>query len=428
MALALVHAAPAQVVPVLGDVGEVREVAEGADHADRVVAAQAHQQPVEGAAGALVALQAVGDGELADALDQLVGGLALLLADDVAEDAAEQADVVDQRLVLLRRALGVVLCFLVMGGDDAGDVPARMIRMADADRHRHAREPARAVAGRARARAAACAAASVEVTLLPMTTRGDQILDRSLSKVGGKGLFVKELETALADGRADLAVHSLKDVPMDLPAGFALAAVLEREDPRDAWVSNRYAALDDLPQGARGRHVEPAPRRSSCSRCGPTCASSRCAATSTRACASSTKATTTRSCSPPPGLMRLGLGDAHPRALRRRPRCCRRPGRARWRSRSRADAAGADRAPRSADRTGRRGSPSRPSAPSSRALGGSCSMPLAAHARWHGDTLELRRRRRAIPQQRAAPLLRARGRRRGRPTSAPPRRSATPPR
>ena len=90
----------------------------------------------------------------------------------------------------------------------------------------------------------------VEVTLLPMTTRGDQILDRSLSKVGGKGLFVKELENALADRRADLAVHSLKDVPMDLPAGFALAAVLEREDARDAWVSNRYAALADLPQGA----------------------------------------------------------------------------------------------------------------------------------------------------------------------------------
>jgi hydroxymethylbilane synthase len=89
-----------------------------------------------------------------------------------------------------------------------------------------------------------------EVTLLGMTTRGDQILDRSLSKVGGKGLFVKELEAALEDGRADLAVHSLKDVPMDLPPGFALACVMEREDPRDAFVSNRYAQLDDLPQGA----------------------------------------------------------------------------------------------------------------------------------------------------------------------------------
>jgi hydroxymethylbilane synthase len=89
------------------------------------------------------------------------------------------------------------------------------------------------------------------VELLGMTTRGDQILDRTLSKVGGKGLFVKELETALEEGHAQLAVHSLKDVPMDLPEGFALAAVLEREDPRDAFVSNRYAALAELPQGAR---------------------------------------------------------------------------------------------------------------------------------------------------------------------------------
>jgi len=88
------------------------------------------------------------------------------------------------------------------------------------------------------------------VELLGMTTRGDQILDRTLSKVGGKGLFVKELETAIESGAAHLAVHSLKDVPMDLPAGFALACVMEREDPRDAWVSTRYADLDTLPQGA----------------------------------------------------------------------------------------------------------------------------------------------------------------------------------
>lgn len=90
----------------------------------------------------------------------------------------------------------------------------------------------------------------ITASLLGMTTRGDQILDRSLSKVGGKGLFVKELETALAEGRAQLAVHSLKDVPMELPEGFVLAAVLEREDPRDAFVSNDYASLADLPEGA----------------------------------------------------------------------------------------------------------------------------------------------------------------------------------
>jgi hydroxymethylbilane synthase len=89
-----------------------------------------------------------------------------------------------------------------------------------------------------------------EVTIFAMSTRGDEILDRSLSKVGGKGLFVKELETALADGRADIAVHSAKDVPMELPEGFALAAIAEREDPRDCFVSNDYADLASLPAGA----------------------------------------------------------------------------------------------------------------------------------------------------------------------------------
>lgn len=94
------------------------------------------------------------------------------------------------------------------------------------------------------------AAWGLPVELLGMTTRGDQILDVSLSKVGGKGLFVKELEAALLEGRAHLAVHSLKDVPMDLPEGFALASILDREDPRDAWVSPHYASLDQLPLGA----------------------------------------------------------------------------------------------------------------------------------------------------------------------------------
>ena len=89
-----------------------------------------------------------------------------------------------------------------------------------------------------------------DVQILGMTTRGDQILDRALSKVGGKGLFVKELETALEDGRADLAVHSLKDVPMVMPEGYELACVMAREDARDAFVSNDYARLEDLPKGA----------------------------------------------------------------------------------------------------------------------------------------------------------------------------------
>jgi hydroxymethylbilane synthase len=89
-----------------------------------------------------------------------------------------------------------------------------------------------------------------EVSILGMTTQGDQILDVSLSKIGGKGLFVKELETALEDGRADFAVHSLKDVPMVLPEGFVLAAIGEREDPHDAFVSNKYENLAALPAGS----------------------------------------------------------------------------------------------------------------------------------------------------------------------------------
>ncbi|MDD5389236.1 MAG: hydroxymethylbilane synthase [Gallionellaceae bacterium] len=91
----------------------------------------------------------------------------------------------------------------------------------------------------------------LEVELLGMTTQGDQILDSPLSRIGGKGLFVKELETAMAEGRADLAVHSIKDVPMDLPPGFELAAIAQRDDPRDAFVSRNYASLSALPSGAR---------------------------------------------------------------------------------------------------------------------------------------------------------------------------------
>jgi hydroxymethylbilane synthase len=89
-----------------------------------------------------------------------------------------------------------------------------------------------------------------EVSILGMTTQGDQILDVTLSKIGGKGLFVKELETALEDGRADLAVHSLKDVPMHMPEGFVLAAIGEREDPHDAFVSNKFENLAALPAGS----------------------------------------------------------------------------------------------------------------------------------------------------------------------------------
>jgi hydroxymethylbilane synthase len=91
----------------------------------------------------------------------------------------------------------------------------------------------------------------LEVVLVPMTTQGDRILDRTLAQVGGKGLFIKELEIAIAEGRADIAVHSMKDVPTELPEGMTLAAMLSRADPRDAFVSVKHSNFDALPHGAR---------------------------------------------------------------------------------------------------------------------------------------------------------------------------------
>ncbi|WP_149087196.1 hydroxymethylbilane synthase [Pseudomonas prosekii] len=90
----------------------------------------------------------------------------------------------------------------------------------------------------------------LSVTLVPMVSRGDKLLDSPLSKIGGKGLFVKELETSLLENEADIAVHSMKDVPMDFPEGLGLFCICEREDPRDAFVSNTYASLEELPEGS----------------------------------------------------------------------------------------------------------------------------------------------------------------------------------
>jgi hydroxymethylbilane synthase len=90
----------------------------------------------------------------------------------------------------------------------------------------------------------------LEIEIVGMTTKGDKILDAPLAKVGGKGLFVKELEQGMLDGEADIAVHSMKDVPVDFPEGLHLAVIMDREDPRDAFVSNRYADLASLPEGA----------------------------------------------------------------------------------------------------------------------------------------------------------------------------------
>lgn len=101
----------------------------------------------------------------------------------------------------------------------------------------------------------------LEVELVTFTTQGDKILDTPLAKIGGKGLFVKELEAAMLDGRADIAVHSMKDVPMEFPEGLGLSVICERENPTDAFVSNQYKTLSDLPQGA---HVGTSSLRRQC--------------------------------------------------------------------------------------------------------------------------------------------------------------------
>ncbi|MBM3377664.1 MAG: hydroxymethylbilane synthase [Betaproteobacteria bacterium] len=133
---------------------------------------------------------------------------------------------------------------LRVGGDDRVSITLRNMWIIASRESRLAMWQAEHVQG------LLAASSGQPVEILGMTTRGDQILDRTLSKLGGKGLFVKELEAALAEGRAHLAVHSLKDVPMELPQGFSLAAVMKREDPRDAFVSNEFADLESLPADA----------------------------------------------------------------------------------------------------------------------------------------------------------------------------------
>ena len=227
----------------------------------------------------------------------------------------------------------------------------------------------------------------MSVALLGMTTRGDQILDRSLSKVGGKGLFVKELETALEEGRAHLAVHSLKDVPMDLPQGFELAAVLDREDPRDAFVSSRFATLAELPQGARvgtsslRRVVQLAALR-------PDLDVQPLRGNLDTRLRKLDEGGYDAIVLAAAGLMRLGLAERI---------------RARFEPAQMLPCAGQGalgievRADAHALREQLALLTHRPTwlavqaeRAVSRALGGSCSVPLAAHAQWHGDTLTLR--------------------------------------
>lgn len=225
------------------------------------------------------------------------------------------------------------------------------------------------------------------VELLGMTTRGDQILDRTLSKVGGKGLFVKELEVALEEGRAHLAVHSLKDVPMELPDGFSLACVLEREDPRDAFVSNRWADWTELPEGALvgtsslrrlvqlralrpDLRIEPL-RGNLDTRLGKLDNGGYDAIVLAAA-----------------GLIRLGLA-ARIRTVFETDRMLPSAGQGALGIEVRSDRADLLAALGTLNHQPTRLATAAERAVS-RALGGSCSMPLAAHASWQGDTLQLR--------------------------------------
>jgi len=244
---------------------------------------------------------------------------------------------------------------------------------------------------------------SCDVKIVGMTTRGDQILDRTLSKVGGKGLFVKELEQALAEGHADLAVHSLKDVPMELPEGFALAAIMEREDPRDAFVSNDFDSLAALPAGsvvgtsslrresmirARYPHLVVKPLRGNLdTRLGKLDRGDYAAIILAAA-----------------GLKRLGLG-ARIRALIESDDSLPAAGQGALGIEIRADRAdvAAWLAPLHDAATAKAVEAERMV---SRALGGSCSVPLAAYAQWRDGALHLRG---TIAMPDASRVLRAEG-------------------
>lgn len=225
------------------------------------------------------------------------------------------------------------------------------------------------------------------VTLLPLSTRGDEVLDRSLAKIGGKGLFVKELELAIEAGRADLAVHSAKDVPMSLPPGFTIAAILAREDPRDAFVSTRYASLAALPADAvigtsSLRREAQLRERSPLLRFKPLRGNldTRLAKLDSGECDAAVLALA--------GLRRLGL-EQRVRSVLSVDESLPAPGQGALAIEARSDAADllaliaplADRATQACVRAERA---------VSRALGGSCQVPLAAYATLETDRLRLR--------------------------------------
>ena len=229
---------------------------------------------------------------------------------------------------------------------------------------------------------------SCDVKILGMTTRGDQILDRTLSKVGGKGLFVKELEAALAEGRADLAVHSLKDVPMELPDGFALSTILEREDPRDAFVSSQYACSGGVAGRQHRGHVEPAPRGHAAHAFSASRRAS--AARQSRHAARQARSRRLRGDHPRRGRFEAArAGSAHPRAARSPTKALPAAGQGALGIEIRADRAdlAAWLAPLHHPQTAAAVEAERMV---SRSLGGSCEVPLAAYATWHDGTLHLR--------------------------------------
>ena len=154
-----------------------------------------------------------------------------------------------------------------------------------------------------------------EISIFGMTTRGDQILDTSLSKIGGKGLFIKELEQALEDKRADIAVHSMKDVPMDMPEGFTLAAIAEREDPRDAFISNQYAESRRASARKRGGNFRACGAKASCALAFRICKCSRCGAMYRPGCASSDEGQFAAIILAAAGLKTTGTGRPYYRTL-----------------------------------------------------------------------------------------------------------------
>ena len=220
-----------------------------------------------------------------------------------------------------------------------------------------------------------------------ITTTGDRIQDRRLLEIGGKALFTKEIEEALLDGRIDCAVHSLKDVPAELPAGLCIAAIPEREDPRDAFVSRDFDGFDDLPQGAR-LGTASLRRQAQALHLRPDLQIEMLRGNvDTRLRQAGRRASPTPSCWPPPGLNRLGLG-------RRMPRACSIPS--------------TPRRPRARAPWHRRPAPTTPTPPGSRALRhapdrlcvaaergalealeGSCRTAIGAHARLEGGRLRL---------------------------------------